>query len=300
MYDAVCLGETMAAFAPTDDGPLSGVAGFTRGLGGAESNVACALAAAGHRTAWVSRLGGDGFGDFVRDAVAAYGVDVSYVVRDPDRPTGVYFRTAAERAHAEGAPAEVAYYRRGSAASALAPGAELPPSRVLHLTGITPALSPTCLALARELTVRRPGRPLVSFDVNHRPALWPAEEAGPVLAELARGADLVFVGADEAAALWGTARPEDIRAALPGPATVVVKQGADGATALTARGVTHVAAHEVDVVAYVGAGDAFAAGYLDATLTGRPAADALRRGHDYAARVLATAADLAPPPGVPA
>ncbi|TRV79446.1 sugar kinase [Streptomyces sp. 130] len=310
--DVVCLGESMVTFLPSRPGRLADVPSFDRGIGGAESNVACALAAAGHRTAWVSRVGADGFGDHLVAAVAAYGVDTSFVRRDPARPTGIYFRTATDRAtdvH------EVAYYRAGSAASAMSPSTvpfdALPAGRILHLSGITAALSADCLALLRELTAPREGRPLLSFDVNFRPGLWRGESPA-VLLELARRADVVFVGEDEAEEAWGVVGAAAIREALPEPGVVVVKRGADGVTVFSrepglrpgprasnaggAEEVTHVPALRVDVVAPVGAGDAFAAGFLSATLRGLPVRDRARHGHLMAAAVLTVPGDLTAPP----
>ncbi|MEU7342478.1 sugar kinase [Streptomyces bacillaris] len=332
--DVVCLGESMVTFLPSQPGRLADVPSFGRGIGGAESNVACALAAAGHRAAWVGRVGADGFGDHLVETIAGYGVDTSAVRRDPDRPTGIYFRTATDRgtgAH------EVAYYRAGSAASAMSPAnvpyGELFAGRILHLSGITAALSADCLALLRELTAPRPGRPLVSFDVNHRPRLWRDGDAG-VLLELASRCDLVFVGEDEAEEAWGIVGAEAIRAALPEPSVVVVKRGSAGATVFAsgrrpgprssnAGGadigsrpahvggaeagegaaqaadrdtVTVVPALRVDVVAAVGAGDAFAAGFLSATLRGLPVRDRVRHGHLMAAAVLTVPGDLTEPP----
>lgn len=332
--EVVCLGESMVTFLPSRPGRLADVPSFGRGIGGAESNVACALAAAGHRAAWVGRVGADGFGDHLVETIGEYGVDTSAVRRDPDRPTGIYFRTATDR----GAGAhEVAYYRAGSAASAMSPAnvpyEELFAGRVLHLSGITAALSADCLELLRELTAPRPGRPLVSFDVNHRPHLWRGADAS-VLLELARRCDLVFVGEDEAEEAWGIVGAEAIRAALPEPGVVVVKRGSVGATVfsgprpgprpsnaggaeaaaagaespdtvtpvpvapapVTPDTVTPVPALHVDVVAAVGAGDAFAAGFLSATLRGLPVRDRVRHGHLMAAAVLTVPGDLTEPP----
>ncbi|MFF9569778.1 sugar kinase [Streptomyces sp. NPDC014685] len=296
--EVVCLGESMVTFLPSQPGRLADVPSFGRGIGGAESNVACALAAAGHRAAWVSRVGADGFGDHLVEAIAGYGVDTSAVRRDPARPTGIYFRTATDRAadvH------EVAYYRAGSAASAMSPDnvpyEALLAGRVLHLSGITAALSADCLALLRDLTAPRPGRPLVSFDVNHRPGLWRDGAEPSVLLDLARGADLVFVGEDEAEEAWDVRGAEAIRAALPEPEVLVVKRGSEGATVFSgADGVTTVPALRVDVVAPVGAGDAFAAGFLSATLRGLPVRDRARHGHLMAAAVLTVPGDLTDPP----
>ncbi|MFB7479310.1 sugar kinase [Streptomyces anulatus] len=340
--DVVCLGESMVTFLPSQPGRLADVPSFGRGIGGAESNVACALAAAGHRAAWVGRVGADGFGDHLVETIASYGVDTSAVRRDPVRPTGIYFRTATDRGTDTH---EVAYYRAGSAASAMSPDnvpyEDLLAGRILHLSGITAALSADCLALLRDLTAPRPGRPLVSFDVNHRPHLWRGGDAdASVLLELARRADLVFVGEDEAEEAWGIVGAEAIRAALPEPAVVVVKRGSAGATVFSglrpgprssnaggagnatgagpsgaggagnavgagssaaggaegADTVTLVPALRVDVVAAVGAGDAFAAGFLSATLRGLPVRERVRHGHLMAAAVLTVPGDLTDPP----
>ncbi|WP_436847108.1 sugar kinase [Streptomyces buecherae] len=320
--DVVCLGESMVTFVPRQAGRLADVPTFDRGIGGAESNVACCLARAGHSARWVSRVGADGFGDHLVAAIAATGVDTAAVQRDQGRPTGIYFRTAGERAVRAAAPAggsEVVYYRAGSAAAAMAPGAfdraTLWSGRVLHVSGITAALSADCLALMRELTTPATGRPLLSFDVNYRVGLWrgrgAADQAGPeVLADLARGCDLVFVGEDEAEAAWGLSGPAAIRAALPEPAVLVVKHGAEGVTvyaresANTASAwqgpgpdtVTYAPALRVDVVASVGAGDAFAAGFLSATLRGLPVFARVRHGHLMAAAALTVPGDLGTPP----
>ncbi|MFF4748792.1 sugar kinase [Streptomyces sp. NPDC002514] len=329
--DVVALGESMVTFLPTRAGRLADVPSFERAIGGAESNVACVLAAAGHTARWVSQVGTDGFGDHLVEAIRGYGVDVAAVRRDAARPTGIYFRTASDRA---GGDHEVAYYRAGSAASAMTVDtvdlAALRAARVLHLSGITAALSGGCLDLLRRLTAPRPGGgPLVSFDVNFRPALWRDAAAPRVLLDLARGCDLVFVGADEAEAAWGVdGGPEAIRGALPEPRVLVVKEGAHGATvferaapaerAEAAASVesaepvgsagradgggstpdtrTSVPALRVDVVAPVGAGDAFAAGFLSATLRGLPVRERIRSGHLMAAAALTVPGDLAAPP----
>ncbi|MGJ3560745.1 sugar kinase [Streptomyces sp. INA 01156] len=310
VVDVVALGESMVTFLPSRPGPLADVPSFDRGIGGAESNVACVLAAAGHSARWISRVGDDGFGDHLVETIGGYGVDVSHVRRDPARPTGIYFRTAGDRstdAH------EVAYYRAGSAASAMSPsGVDLDAvraARVLHLSGITPALSADCLDLTRVLTAPTPTVPdLLRRQPPPGPVARRSRPGGP--AGTGARADIVFVGDDEARQAWGLHGARAVRDALPEPEIVVVKQGKGGAVAFgkdtdglpcdEADGTaTFVRALDVDVVAAVGAGDAFAAGFLSATLRDLPVRDRLRHGHLTAAAALTVPGDLALPPPAP-
>jgi 2-dehydro-3-deoxygluconokinase len=268
-------------------------------VAGAEANVAVGLARLRHRTAMASRVPAGALGDAAAGALRRYGVDTTGVTTGEGR-MGLYFLSPGAGLR----PSDILYDRGGSAFALAGPedfdwDALLDGAALLHLSGITPALSTGCLGLTRELTARRPGRPLVSFDVNHRPGLWrdAGHGHGPeVLLELARGADIVFVGDDEARDAWSLDGPEAVRAALPEPEVLVIKQGATGATAFHGDHVTSVPALHVDVVAAVGAGDAFAAGFLSATLRERPVRERLRHGHLWAAAALTVPGDLATPP----
>lgn len=273
--------------APLDGDRLTEAREFRLDAGGAESNVAAHVAALGHGAAWFSRLGADALGDRIIRQLTALGVDVSRVERDAAHPTGLYVK---DPGHG------VLYYRSGSAAAHLdAPDAAsvaLDGVRILHVSGITAAVSATASAFLDALIDRAHGAGVtVSFDVNHRAPLWSTETAAPRLRELASRADLVFVGRDEAETLWGTATPDEIRAHLPEPAELVVKDGDVGATLYDAAGSHFVPALHVEVVEAVGAGDAFAGGYLAAMLDGAEAESRLRAGHGRAALVLQTTSD---------
>ncbi|MER7013396.1 sugar kinase [Saccharopolyspora sp. NPDC000359] len=285
--DVLCLGETMSLVSPASPVPLEQAPVFTLSAGGAESNVAIHLASLGHRVGWASRVGDDPLGRRLVATIAAAGVGTDLVEVRPDAPTGVYFKDPTPQG------TRVHYYRAGSAASTMdegfLPADVLDAPRVLHLSGITPALSAGCDRLVRHL-LTRPRRTQVTFDVNYRPALWPVEQAGPVLRELAQLADTVFVGLDEAITLWGVRTPEDVRELLNRPDVVVVKDGAEAAHALGSATVT-VPAPEVEVVEPVGAGDAFAAGFISGVLRGADAAQCLRLGHLLAAHSLLSTED---------
>jgi 2-dehydro-3-deoxygluconokinase len=194
----------------------------------------------------------------------------------------------------------VYYYRRGSAASRMVPGMlsaeRLAGVKIVHTTGITPALSPSTRDMVDRLFEdARTAGALVSFDVNDRRALWTMEDAAATLARLANAADITLVGRDEAERIWGTTTAEEIRSFLPGCALLVVKDGDVGATAFDGDAEpVFVPAPVVDVVEPVGAGDAFASGFLAATLEGKPLAERLSAGHIAAERVLTIAADMPP------
>ena len=291
--DVVCVGETMVVLSPQDDRPLAEQPALGLAVGGAESNVACGLAGLGHRAAWLSRVGDDPFARRILAELTARGVDVSAVETDPARPTGVYFKDPGPdrtRTH---------YYRGGSAATGMGPELARHPAlrraRVVHLSGVAAALSDSCARLLGAILDGGPTRgPLVSFDVNHRPALWRngRADAERNLLALARSADIVFVGRDEAEELWGTARPDDIAGLLGSAPVVVVKDAEHGATSY-ARGVrTFVPSLPTKVVEPVGAGDAFAAGYLAGVLENRTEGSRLRLGHLTAAAALRTRDDV--------
>jgi 2-dehydro-3-deoxygluconokinase len=291
--DVVCAGESMVMFVPDPPGPVTDSMAFRPTVAGAESNVACFVAQLGLQSAWVSRLGDDAFGDFVLNQLGGFGVHVEQVERDACHPTGIAFKEIA----ASGT--RVRYYRSGSAASRMDARVaqvvrHLGP-RVIHLSGITAALSPSCDALLTELIRERSNRSLLSFDVNWRPSLWSGADPG-VLLDAARNADVVFVGEDEAGEVWDVHGAPAVRELLPDVPRLVVKQGAAGATAFVGEEQTFVPALQVDVVEQVGAGDAFAAGFVVGVLRALPVKMCLRLGTITAAAALRVHSDVGPMP----
>lgn len=275
-FDFVTLGESMVSLRASGllraGGPLS------MSVAGAESNVAIALARLGHRTSWISRLGDDELGTFILRALRAEGVDVSAVAIGPDSVTGMLFFD-----RGVGGTTRAHYRRAGSAAAALAPThlstKVLRRARWLHLTGITPALGPdprrafdTALEVARETNMP------TSLDVNYRSALWSRDEARSflssrmpvnVLIASEDELDLVIDGRDETAQVRAL---HDL-----GVRDVLVTRGHRGATLHNQEERVDSGIHDVPLVDPVGAGDAFAAGYISGCLDGCPPAGRLDR-----------------------
>jgi sugar/nucleoside kinase (ribokinase family) len=296
--DVLSLGETMALLVAQEPGPLAEVQSFGKRIAGADTNVAIGLARLGFKVGWVSRLGADSFGSYVRKTVEAEGVDTSQVETDPQRSTGFMLKSRS----VDGSDPAIEYHRRGSAASQLSV-AHLKTdyalrARHVHTTGITPALSPAAreLVVHAMLTLRAAGRS-VSFDPNLRPSLWPdAATMRNTLNDLARHADWVLPGIDEGKLLTGQTTPADIAAWYldRGAKAVVIKQGAEGAYFRTASGEQgQVPGVPVPVVVdTVGAGDAFAVGIISAQLEGLGWPQALRRANWIASRALQVVGDM--------
>lgn len=290
--DVLTFGEALVSLRSA--GPLVGGGALTMHLAGAEVNVAIALARLGHRAAWVGRVSADELGEFALRQLRAEGVDAGGVVRDAERPAGLMFleqRTADLT--------RVRYHRAGSAGAALCVddlrGPLAAGARMLHISGVTPALSGSARA-ATAWAVRsaaEAGTP-VCLDVNHRARLWSRDAARPVLSELASYASVVVASADELD-LVGEAGADEaaVVASLRarGVATVLVKLGAAGARAHTVEGVRHAGAPAVTAVDTVGAGDAFTAGYLSGLLDGLDPGACLRRAVALGAFAVSTRGD---------
>jgi 2-dehydro-3-deoxygluconokinase len=279
----LCVGEALVALTPPRGESLVTAGELHVSSAGAEANVAVHLARLGVPARFAGGVGNDPLGRRLARSLSSAGVDLSALELDPELPTGLYLKDPSAIG------TNVYYYRSESPITRLD---RLPPEALtavdhVHLSGITPGLSAACLRLTRSLLE---GPHTTSFDVNYRSPLWSVEEAAPLLLGLARRADLVFVDQDEAHRLWGAVAAADVRALLP-DVELVVKDGAHAAYAFLGAHHADAQALRVDVVEPVGAGDAFAAGYLSARRAGDSLAASLRVGHALAAHVLTSVHD---------
>lgn len=281
----------MGLFASQKASPLKDADRYVRVAAGAELNVATGLSRLGHRVGFVSRLGDDCLGHWLREVMSRENIDHRFVIQDTLHSTGLMFKSR----RSDGGDPDIEYHRKGSAASHLGiddyPASYCTAARHLHITGISPALSPSACALIFHMArdMRAAGR-TVSFDPNLRAALWPsATVMRECLNELSGLADWVFPGLAEAQLLTGLDTVDDIVSFYidKGCSRVAVKLGAAGAYygTPTERGLCpgYVVS---DVVDTVGAGDGFACGVISALIEGLPIAQAVDRGNLIGARVL--------------
>ncbi|MGH2862028.1 MAG: sugar kinase [Solirubrobacteraceae bacterium] len=258
----VTLGETMGLLVQSTPGVPRNGEPMSFGIGGSESNVAIGVRRLGVPATWIGRIGDDPAGAMIVRELRAERVEAIATVGPA--PTGlmIRWRPAAQRGRVE-------YYRRASAGAHLCeddiPDELIRRAAVFHASGITLALGPDpAAAVARGLAVAREAGVPVSFDLNFRGALWSESAAAPALREAVGWSDIVFAGLEEATIVTGIRDPLAAALALEqlGPRQVLIKLGADGCLARI-DGATHeLAAPRVTVLDTVGAGDAFAAGYL--------------------------------------
>lgn len=265
MIKFLTFGETMGQYNADFIGVYGVEGAYMLDCAGAESNVAVGLQkldVSEVEAVWVSRMGDDEAGQFVLDELkdrisvkaskhAGEKTGISYLNHHPD---GEHFKT---------------YFRAGSAASRLTFNdieQHLQDADILHVTGITPALSDACYdTIMTSLKYARAHEIPVSFDLNYREQLWSPADAAGVFERMMEYADIFKLGHDEAETIWsGGLSPEvyarqfhEVNGGL-----VVVTRGTDGAVAYDGSNLVEHAGFSVNVVDPVGAGDAFVAGLL--------------------------------------
>jgi len=293
--EVVTLGEMMVMLVADETGPLRSAVGFRKHVAGSEANVAIGLARLGHRPGWISRLGEDEFGIYVRNFLRGEGVDVSQVVLDPQHPTGVAFKERRELG-----ARRVIYYRRGSAASHLSPvdlnAAYFAGARFFHTSGINPALSASAHETVRAaIEIAHAAGAVVTFDPNVRLRLWDAATCRKTLRELIPSCDIVLPGQEEAELLTGETDPVLAAKAILalGPRMVIVKVGPEGSIAVSDGEIVRAPALRLErIVDPVGAGDGFAAGFLSGQLRGFGLAESLRLGNLVGAAAMTVSGDV--------
>lgn len=294
MSEVILFGEPMAMFVAKTTGALHEVEEFVRLLAGAEVNVAIGLTRLGHSVSYVTKLGTDPFGTYIENKLKEEGLNAQ-ITRDADHFTGYQLKNKVLK----GDP-EVFYYRRNSAASCMSvedvEKVDFEGAKVLHITGIPPALSLSCREASYRMIERaREHGMLVSFDPNLRPTLWESEEVMiKTINDIASKADIVLPGTGEGKILMGSDEPEEIAAFYRknGAKAVIVKAGADGAYVDSAECTGFYEGFKVEnVVDTVGAGDGFAVGIISAYLEGLPIKEMVDRANAIGSIQVSVASD---------
>lgn len=285
------LGEALAVFLVDDGEPLGSAVRYRRTVAGSECNVAAGVVRLGLPARLVTTVGDDGLGDAVATTLSGWGID-AHVDRSA-RATGTLVRTLAP-----GIPAEAVHLRERSAATeitaAQVDSAWSEEVAAIFVTGITAVRSASARgAVERTVELARRSGALVVADVNLRPRLGSSADFSEALAGIRGFVDVAIGDRDELAVLADSDPQHAVDALLAsGCRIVVTKLGAAGAEVTDGIEVVSTATLATQVVDTVGAGDAFAAGFIVAYLRGLSLRECLRWGSVVAADVVATAGDV--------
>jgi len=283
MSDVILFGEPMTMFIADDYGPLEDVEHFTKSLAGAEVNVSIGLTRLGYKVNYITKLGSDPMGLYIKKFLEKESIGTEFIAFDPIYKTGFQLKGKAK----EGDP-DVAYFRKGSAASHLSVNEinaiDLSGIKLIHITGIPPALSLSCREATYRLIQRaKENHITLSFDPNLRPSLWENEATMiEVINDIARHCDYFLPGIEEGKILCKKSKPEEIADFYhkSGIKTVIVKLGADGSYLSNPSTKTFISGFKVDqVIDTVGAGDGFATGIISGLLDNVPVEEAVIRGN---------------------
>lgn len=270
--DVTTIGETMLRLSVPAGQRLETAAVLDAFPAGTEANVMVALARLGRRVGWAGGLPTNPLGRLVANHLRMAGVDLGGVIWREGR-LGTYFIEFATKPRAT----QVIYDRADSVAANLGPEDAqwdyLLNTRLVHLTGITPALSPKCLALTEAVIQRAKAAHIpISFDINYRNKLWSFDQARAILLPLIQEVDLLFCGQADAAGVFQChgSREATVQqlAEMSHARTVIVTFSDQGVIAWDGNQFHHEPAFPVEMVDRIGAGDAFAAGVIHGWLSG--------------------------------
>lgn len=295
-FDVTTIGETMLRLSVPIGERLEVAHRLELFPAGTEANLVVALSRLGHNTAWLGGLPTNSLGRIVANHLRMAGVNLDGVYWDPDGRVGTYFIEFATPPR----PIQVIYDRADSVAANMTPDQVdwemMLDTRLLHLTGITPAISDGGLAITQEAIQRAKAANVpISFDVNYRNKLWSTSEARETLLPLVQEIDLFFCGQADAAGVFGcSGEPQEMirqLADLSHADTVIMSIGEHGVLAWDGEQFHQEEAFPVEVIDRIGAGDALAAGIVHGWLDGDLPAG-LRYGVAMAALALSQYGDM--------
>jgi 5-dehydro-2-deoxygluconokinase len=287
-HDLVTIGRVSIDLYPEQSStPLRDVRSFRKMLGGSPTNVAFAAARLGLRTAVVTKVGDDGFGEAVRAAAERFGVDPSFIGTHPTLRTPLAFCEIHPPDHFP-----LLFYRAPTAPDLTLevdelPAAALTAARAVWVTGTGLSREPSLSTTLAALRLRPPGA-LTVLDLDHRPELWEdVADAGPRARDALAHCTVAVGNQAEVATVVADADPESAARALLdlGVRLAVVKMGPEGVLAATADEVVHVPPQLVEVINGLGAGDAFGGALVQGLLAGLPLRRTVERANAAGALV---------------
>ncbi len=298
--DVVTIGRcSVDLYGQQIGGRLEDMASFAKSVGGSPANIAIGAARLGLKPGFISRVGDEAMGRFIREQMGREGVDTRGLKTDPERLTALVLLGVRDEK-----TFPLIFYRENCADAALDVSdideAYIASARAIVVTGTHFARANADAAQRKAIEIaKRHGRK-VAFDIDYRPNLWglaghgageeryiASERVSAHLQGVLAACDVV-VGTEEEIKIAGG--ETDIHAALHRiraltPGLIVLKRGPMGCIVYTGAipddleiGIAGEG-FPVEVYNVLGAGDAFMAGFLSGWLRDKPLADCARRAN---------------------
>ncbi|HSL44211.1 MAG TPA: sugar kinase [Anaerolineales bacterium] len=295
-FDVTTFGEMLLRLSAPNGTRLETTTQLDVYPAGTEANVATLLARLERHTCWMGALPNNPLGRLAVNALRVAGVETGGVIWKEGGRLGTYYVEFGEAPRG----IQVTYDRAYSCTTQLQ-GNEidwdrLVSTRLLHLTGITPSLSPSCLEIIMEAVRLAKARGVpVSFDINYRERLWSEADAAGTLLPLFQEVELLFCGQADAKRLFQCSgsmydiaqKMLDISKAKH----AIITFGEQGALLWSGNEWLHQPARPTRILDRLGAGDALAAGVIHGWLDG-DVASGLRYGVTLAALALSQSGDM--------
>lgn len=282
VVEVVCIGEPIVQFNAVTPGPLRYVNLFEKHVGGPETTVAVCVRRLEHASGLIGRVGDDELGHFITSWLRGVDVDTSYVKVDSSGPTAICL---VQRGYPIPGRSKVQYYRKGSAGSRLAPEdidkEFISGARVVHLSGVTPAISQSAMdACLKAIVTAGENGVLVSLDTQIRPQLWESlDDAASVIMKFVEFANILFTDLGDAEILIGESNPERVIQVFKsiGVDVIVLRLGERGAIASRGSELAEAEPLPINIEDPLGAGEALAGTFLSCLIEGRSLFESLRK-----------------------
>jgi 2-dehydro-3-deoxygluconokinase len=295
-FDVTTIGEMLLRLSVPSGERLEATNHLDMHPAGAEANVATLLARLGRRTCWFGALPENPLGRLAANALRDAGVDSTGIIQRTHGRLGTYYVEFGEAPRG----IQVTYDRAHSCAAELDVNEidwdSLRDTRLLHLTGITPALSPSCAEVVTSAVQKAKNRGVqLSFDINYRQKLWSEEKAAQALAPLIQNVEILFCSQTDAIRLFHCSGPsEEIvqrMLELSHAHHVILTRAEKGVLLWDGQKLTHEGARPTQIIDRLGAGDALASGVIHGWLDG-DITSGLRYGVTLAAMALSQRGDM--------
>lgn len=261
----ICIGELLIDFIPVEKGiKLKDVLSFKRAAGGAPANVACAVAKLGGKSAMISQIGFDAFGEHILETLNKFGVDTDYVFKTDKANTGLAFVSLSADGNRD-----FSFYRNPSADLFLSENqikeSMFDDCSILHFCSVDLVNYPVKKAHIKAIETAKKKGLIVSFDPNIRLPLWNSEnECKSAVNEFIPYADIIKISDDELEFITGFTSPKDAAEYLfkKGCKIFLYTKGSKGSELFTKNYHIKKPVINVNVIDATGAGDSFIGAFL--------------------------------------